>query len=154
MRKIIYYGVFFDEEESKKLYKLDKKPLEKIAKDLHVTFRYFPFPNERINDVVGKEISLKVIGYGNNEKNSALLVEVPSEFKKYYRHRFKKDGNVIFIVPHITLSLSNDSTPKESRDLNFARLNNPITITGRFGYFVSDLIDNEKKTSIVYEEVL
>lgn len=154
MKKVIYYGIFFDEEESRKLYTLDDNPLAVKAKNLHVTFRYFPFPNERINDVVGKEIILKVIGKGNNRRNSGLLIEIPYEYRKYYRHRYKKDGEIIRIIPHLTLSLSDDSTPKETRDIEFDSLREPIMVKGRFGYFVSEYIDGEKKTYITYEEVL
>lgn len=153
MKKVIYYGVFFDEKESEKLYLVEENSLDKKAKDLHVTFRYFPFPNERINDVVGKEITLKVIGYGNNGRNSAVLVEIPESFKRYYRHRYRDNGENTPIVPHITLSLSNDSTPKESRLLDFNVLEKPIAVTGKFGYYVSEIIDGEKKACITFEKV-
>ena len=154
MQKVIYYGVFFDEEESKKLYALDETPLERLSKDLHVTFRYFPFLNERINDVVGKEVNLKIIAKGNDGRNSGLLVEIPESYKKYYRHRYKKDGQIIRIIPHITLSLSNDSTPKETRNINFTPIDEPVEVKGKFGYYVSKYIDGKKELKIVYEKVL
>lgn len=154
MKKIIYYGVFFDEEESKKLYALDDNPLDRISKDLHVTFRYFPYPDERINDVVGEEVELKVIGKGNNGRNSGLLVELPYEYKKYYRHRFKQNGKNIRIIPHLTLSLSEDSTPKETRDVKFELLSEPVKVKGRFGYYVSEFINGKKELSITFEKVL
>ena len=154
MKKVIYYGVFFDDEQSKKLYSLDDNPLDRISENLHVTFRYYPFPNERINDVVGKEIELKVIGKGNDGRNSGLLIEIPEEYKKYYRHRYKKDGEIIKIIPHLTLSLSNDSTPKETRDIEFNPIDEPIVIKGKFGYYVSEYVDDKKELKIVYEKVL
>ena len=51
------------------------------------------------------------------------------------------------------LSISNDSKPKESRLLDFNKLEKPIAVTGKFGYYVSEIIDKEKKTCITFEKV-
>ncbi len=93
MSRILYYGIFFDEnskkiissldiiffdENSKKIIsRLDINKLDVEPEYFHITFRYLPNKDERINDVVGEEYTLKIIGSANNGKNSGVLIEIP-----------------------------------------------------------------------------
>lgn len=154
MSRILYYGIFFDEISKKIISKLDINKLDVVPNDFHVTFRYLPNKDERINDVVGREYTLKIIGIKNNGKNSGLLIEIPDEIKKYYLHRYEKDGKEIPIIPHMTLSISKDSKNRYTRDLNFKMLDKPIEVTGRFGYLIEEVPDDKTSRYIIFEEVL
>lgn len=154
MSRILYYGIFFDNETKNKISSLDVNKLDIPVKDLHVTFRYLPNSDERINDVVGKGYFLKIIGIANDGKNSGVLIEIPKEIKKYYIHRYEKEGKEIPIIPHLTLSISKGSKNRYTRDLEFKSLDEPITICGRFGYCIEEIPDDKTTRYITFEEVL
>ena len=153
MKKILYYGLFLDEESKNKVSKLDKNKLDIVTKDFHVTFRYEPNRDERINDRVGKEFSLEIIGIANNGKNSGVLIEIPDVLKKYYIHRYQKDGKEIPIIPHLTLSISKDSKNRCTRDLDFKPLNIPIIIKGKLGYCIEKIPNDKTSRYITFEKV-
>ena len=113
-----------------------------------------PNDEERVNDVVGKWFDLKIIGAQNNGKNSGLLIEIPNDIKKYYIHRYEKDGKEIPIIPHITLSIPNDSKNRYTRDLNFKKLDKPVVVKGRFGYCIEKVLDDKTSRYITFEKVL
>ncbi len=142
MSRILYYGIFFD-DISKKI----------ISNDFHVTFRYLPNKDERINDVVGRKYTLKIVGIENNGKNSGVLIEIPDEIKKYYLHRYEKDGKEIPIIPHMTLSIAENSKNRYTRDLDFKTLDEPIEITGRFGYLIEEVPEDKTSRYITFEKV-
>lgn len=154
MERILYYGIFFDEETKKIISSLDINKLDVVPKDLHVTFKYLPDANKRINDVVGKSFPLKIIGIANNGKNSGVLIELSEEVKKYYDHYYVQDGKVINIIPHLTLSISKDSKNMYTRDLDFKMLKEPITITGTFGYCIEPIPDDKNSRYITFKKVL
>lgn len=154
MERILYYGLFLDEESKNKIEKLDKNKLDIVTKDFHVTFRYLPNSDERINDIVGKEFSLEIIGIANNGKNSGVLIEIPNELKKYYIHRYEEDGKEIPIIPHLTLSISKKSKNRYTRDLDFKPLNERVTIKGKFGYCIEQIPDDKTSRYITFKEVL
>ncbi len=154
MSRILYYGIFFDEASKKIISKLDINKLDVVPDDFHVTFRYLPNKNERINDVVGQKYTLKIIGLKNNGKNSGGLIEIPDEIKKYYLHRYEKDGKEIPIIPHMTLSISKDSKNRYTRDLDFKMLDKPIEVSGRFGYLIEEVPDDKSSRYIIFEKVL
>lgn len=62
MSRILYYGIFFNDDSKKIISSLDVNKLEVVPDDFHVTFRYLPNDEERVNDVVGKWFDLKIIG--------------------------------------------------------------------------------------------
>ena len=130
-----YEGIFFDEEEEKKIFSLEKKNLGIINDRLHCTFKYHPTKEEIFNNLVGEYFDLYLIGYGNDNKNSAFMVTLPEELNKYYIN-YDTDNKVK--VPHITVSLSKGARANDSKDLDFKELNEPIKVRGRFGYFIKD----------------
>ncbi len=154
MGRILYYGIFFDEASKKIISKLDVNKLEVVPDDFHVTFRYSPKEDEKINDVVGKWFTLRIIGVANNGKNSGALIEIPNNIKKYYIHSSEKDGKEIPIIPHITLSISNDSKNRYTKDLNFKKLDKPVVVKGRFGYCIEKVPDDKTSRYITFEKVL
>lgn len=48
------------------------------------------------------------------------------------------DEHNILKTPHITASLAEDAKAANTKDLIFTPLENPIKITGRFGYWIKD----------------
>lgn len=154
MSRILYYGIFFDDESKKIISSLDVNKLEEVPDDFHVTFRYLPNDDERVNDAIGKWFTLKIVGYQNNGKNSGLLIEIPDEIKKYYIHKYEKDGKEIPIIPHVTLSISSDSKNRYTRNLNFKKLDKPVLVKGRFGYCIEKVPDGKTTRYMTFEKVL
>ena len=132
---ISYEGIFFEEEEEKIILSLEKKNLGIINDKLHCTFKYHPTEKEIFNNLVGEYFDIYLVGYGNDGKNSAFMIDLPEELKEYY---INYDTDNKLKIPHITVSLSEDATANDSKDLNFKKLTKPIKVRGRFGYFVKD----------------
>lgn len=124
-----YQGIFFSKEVQKKLVKLQKRGLDSIIKDMHITFKYGElekFPDELMN----KEIMVKIIGYASDGKNSGFQVELPEELKKYYKN---VNG------AHITVSLGEvDGIKGKAVDTGVMEFEpiDPVEISGQLGYFV------------------
>ena len=154
MSRILYYGIFFDEESNALISKLDTKKLDIVPDYFHVTFRYLPNNDERINDVVGKEFELKIIGIANNGKNSGVLIEIPNNIKKYYINRYEENGKEISVISHMTLSISSDSKNRYTRDLDFKPLKEPIKVRGRFGYCIENVLGDKTSRYVTYKKVL
>lgn len=124
-----YQGIFFDEETQKKLVQLQENGLSDIVNDMHITFNFGEldkYPDELMN----KEIALKLIGYASDGKNSGFQVELPEELKSYYKN---KNG------AHITVSLGEVDGVKgkavDTGTMNFEEID-PVEISGKLGYFV------------------
>lgn len=134
---VVYEGIFFDEENVKKLLEYEKEPLEKVIDYIHITFKFKPSYEEIFNDIVGKFFEIKIIGYACDGKNSGFEIEIPHDLKKYYIHHEYKNRNIP-IIPHITTSISLDSKPVNTKNLEFIPLEKPVMIKGRFGYWIND----------------
>lgn len=132
---LIYEGIFFDKESIKLIHSLEINQLEKKDELLHCTFKFRPKPNEIFNEIVGKEFELFLIGYANNGQNSGFEVSLPEELKNYYIN-YEDDNPKQLKTPHITASFANGSKPKDTKNLQFSSLKEPIKITGKFGYFI------------------
>ena len=124
-----YQGIFFDKETEEKLVKLQKDGLENVIKDMHITFHYGelePYPDE----LMGKDFKVKIVGYASDGKNSGFQVEIPEELKKYYKRQN---------VSHITVSLGEVNGVKgkavDTGFMKFEPIEEPIEISGQFGYF-------------------
>lgn len=124
-----YQGIFFDKETQKKLVQLQENGLSDIVNDMHITFNFGEldkYPDELMN----KEIALKLIGYASDGKNSGFQVELPEELKSYYKN---KNG------AHITVSLGEVDGVKgravDTGTMNFEEID-PVEISGKLGYFV------------------
>lgn len=125
-----YRGVFFNEEITQKLVEEQKSGLSDIVKDMHITFNFgeiLPFPDE----LMDKEVTIKIIGYASDGKNSGFEAELPKELEEYYNN-----AN----TPHITVSLGEvDGVKAKAVDtgkLDFEEIDNPFEISGKLGYFV------------------
>lgn len=106
--KPIYSAVFLTEESHKflmrSLYQTTShtSPLANV-KAHHVTLEFKP---SDISDLpVGEEVELKVVGMAMDEDCHAIVVELPEGLSCANKH------------PHITVSHSNEVTPKYSNEL-------------------------------------
>ncbi len=118
-----YEGLFFDKATINKLLSYDFNKLEIINKDLHVTMRRFPKKENK--ELFGKKYQIKVIGYGTDNQNSGLLIELPHNLLPYYEN-LDKNGSII--KPHITTSMSLGASQKNTKNLDFKLLDNPFYV--------------------------
>lgn len=118
MSKVIYFGVFFKQEDLPRV-----GTLENVICNPHITFEFRP---ERVpSDLLGQEISVTVVGYGNDGQNEGLAVKIPDEAAAHY----KNDAQ-----PHVTLSIATGAKAVNTKNLEFADIA-PVTVTGTFGVF-------------------
>lgn len=134
---LIYEGIFFDKDIIELIHSLEINQLEKADELLHCTFKFRPKPNEIFNNIVGKEFELFLIGYENDGKNSGFEISLPDELKKYYIN-YEEDNSKQLKTPHITASFAYNAKPKDTKNLAFKPLKEPIKIIGKFGYFIGN----------------
>lgn len=156
MKFISYQGIFFEGDSAQKLLEFQKEKLPKVVANLHCTFKFKPTRKETQDffEALGnREISLKVVGYASDGKNSGFEVELPKDLKNVYLNRQKidLDGEIIERVtpPHITVSMSEDGKAVNTGFLEFEKLENPFYISGKAGVFA---IDKDKGYSRVEYE--
>ena len=140
-----YEGFFVDREE---LYRRAPAHLEHSVEKPHVTTKFAPDVPDLHLEQLGDKVKIVVIGYANNGKNEGFLVRIESD-----------DPGIQAIVdrirnPHITLSYSEGSHPKDTIDLNFQplRKEEQFELTGTYCLHLKDdrLVDNEKE--LFFEE--
>lgn len=108
----------------KAIRSIRQKPLENDIQFPHITFSYMP---EEVNqELFGTLVSITVIGYGNDGNNEGLLVQLSSENIDVQEMIDKIQ------VPHITISVSNNGQPVNTRYLSFSAIE-PIHLTGKVG---------------------
>ena len=118
MENLLYWGLFLNENLPSTL----EKPIE----NQHVTFGYKIEPPEDI--IFGQTYYITLLGYGIDEDNEAVMVEIPEELNnRYYGNK----------PPHITLSVSKKGIPAKSNLLDF-RIIEPYSITATMGYYTKD----------------
>lgn len=114
---IIYTGIFFEKMTGK---------LEKQIEFPHVTHEFRPM---NINeDLFGQEVTFEIIGYGIDTENEGYLVKV-----KTATDEMRKALDII-AIPHITLSVSKNGKPVNTKNLEFKPCAG-FEITGVYGGF-------------------
>ena len=121
--KVIYWGIFVQDDRF-------ITSLEKPIQYMHVTFG---FKSKVPTDILGETVEVSVIGYANDGKNEAYLVEVPEKYTPYVTNPRKR-------ILHITTSISSSARPVDSNNLNFEPIDKPFTVTGRFGFYGDDKV--------------
>ena len=158
MKKVIYQAIFLDENSIKKLINLQKDKLPNVPNDMHCTFKFMPSEKE-IEDFarmfLGKPVTLRVVGYCSDGKNSGFEVALEPEQESVYTnaHTVKQNGisKVERTTPHITVSMSAEAKAVDTGFLDFKPLDEPFDISGKAGFYVSD---KEKGTKgVVYEQI-
>lgn len=130
-----YFGIFFGNKESEKIFNSEKVHLEKLPNNFHCTFCFKPKSIKLFDEVVGKEINIAIVGYACDGKNSGFEIDFPNNFKKYFKN---VDFNGKLKIPHITTSLGKFAKAVDTANLEFKKLDNPIFIKGKFGYFIRE----------------
>ena len=116
-----YWGIFFDHDD------LPDGVLDKDIENKHITMGYRqPCPE----DILGCEVEVEVIGYGNDDANEGYEVELPDFLYDYWNN-----GEA---VPHITLSIADGAAAKDTGYINFYPIDDPFYATGYVGYFGFD----------------
>lgn len=131
MQKVVYTGVFVDSKDlthKLSMHGVKRTKLWREIPNTHVTFQYRP---ETVDEsLFGSPVDIRVVGYGANSQNEGLLVEI-------FCHNEKVQE--IFCehveVPHITLSVSEDGKPVNTRYVDFFQIEDPFTIQGVYDAF-------------------
>lgn len=130
MQKVVYTGVFVDSKDlthKLSMHGVKRTKLWREIPNTHVTFQYRP---ETVDEsLFGSPVDIRVVGYGVNSQNEGLLVEVICANKEVQKLCEQ------VAVPHITLSVSEDGKPVNTRYVDFVRIENPFVIQGVYNAF-------------------
>ena len=132
-----YIGCFIESEAyAKILQRIPENRLDRVIEHPHVTFAYLPL---NVNEsLFHEEIRIKVTGYGNDNENEGVKVELSTE--NLLLQEMMKD----ITVPHITISVSAEGESVNTKFLSFSAIE-PFEITGRFGgYTFSEEVITQK----------
>jgi hypothetical protein len=118
LTNVIYFGLFFETSD------LPTPTLKRVVHNPHITFEFKPttLPEEIIFEI----FSVKVIGYGNDGQNEGLLIELPSDLKKYYKGQS---------VVHITLSTDKKGKPVDTGKIPYKLFPNSFEVEGVIDVF-------------------
>lgn len=136
-----YMGIFFDKEQSELIMSLQPTKLEKVNDEVHCTFKYKPTNSEisMMDEIVGQEVDVFLIGYGCDGKNSGFEVAFDEYYDSYYVNydtKLDSDGKPVLKTKHITASLAEGAKAAATKDLVFVKLAEPVKVTGKFGYWI------------------
>lgn len=136
MKRYQYIGAFLNREA---LYEKEeikgRKHLDRLIEAPHVTFQYLP--KEVNENLFGESVCLKVTGYGKDEENEGLRVEIIAENPEI------QEMAKSIPLPHITLSISTTGKAVNTRFLEFADVA-PFFLEATFGGYEKDT----KKTTL------
>ena len=100
--------------------------LEKQVENQHITFAFGAAAQNLIpKNLMGKTYEVIVSGYGRDNNNEGVKVELPIELRDIYLNTG---------VPHITISISKIGKPIDTRKLKFSDTQHQ-TIKIQLGYF-------------------
>lgn len=136
MKKYQYIGAFLNREDLYETQQIKgRKHLDRLIEAPHVTFQYLP---EEVNEnLFGESVRLKVTGYGKDEENEGLRVEIITENPEI------QEMAKSIPLPHVTLSISNTGKAVNTRFLEFADVE-PFFLEATFGGYEKDT----KKTTL------
>lgn len=161
-RRVVYQAIFINPEDVAKLIERQGEKLPKEIKYMHCTFKYQPSEAEikKFSELLGKDITLKVVGYCSDGKNSGYEIELsPEQEETYTNVHSVNNGKPVPTVerttPHITVSMEDGAKAVDTGMLPFSREKfEPFIIHGRAGFFTSRMEDKEKISEVIYEPVL
>lgn len=125
---IIYTGIFFNRENTEKLYEAFPAHLLRQIANPHVTLIFRPIGKNQHTELFGTKATVKITGYARDEDNEGVLVSVHSEDERL---------RVLYSSlpkPHITLAVSTSGSPVNTARLDFEPCDGP-TLTGTFDAF-------------------
>ena len=122
-----YSAIFYEESAQQILMKNEKVFLgHRPHGTIHTTLVFGELLPKR---VMGKQVSITVVGYGNDGRNSGFQVVLPEEVRSLFGMK----------VPHITMSLAEGAKAKDTGNIRFQKIT-PFTITGIIGSCVDGKI--------------
>ncbi len=139
-----YEGIFFDSATEEFIHSLENPKLPVINDEIHCTFKYHPLSEEIFDELVGKEIEVLIVGYGNDGQNSGFEIQLPNDIMPYYIN-YDEDHPGKLQKPHITASLGIGAKASKTKDLKFKKLDVSYKVNGTFGYWIKN--DNEEYKS-------
>lgn len=94
--------------------------LSRKVENQHVTLAYKPSSmiQEILNSYIGIEFPIEVIGYARSTTNESYMASIPKEVPYFNK-----------AIPHITISVSEDGYPVNSKNLVFNEIE-PFTVIG------------------------
>ena len=121
----IYVGCFvkFRSFQSA-ICRIRKNPLDNDIQDPHITFAYKP--KEVVQSLFGEKVQITIVGYGNDGINEGLKVQLKAENPAVQKMIDQIE------VPHITIAVSSEGKPVNTKSLNFEDIN-PIEMEGKYG---------------------
>lgn len=130
--RTIYYGVFFDKEnlgdKANDLLGDSREELDTVINNPHITFAFGQEMTDNYKELLGKDLEVNIIGYGNDGKNEGF--EVSLNNKEEFKNK----------VPHITISIADGAKAVDTGKLEFDKLDTSkdTTLKGKYGWFGSD----------------
>ena len=158
---IKYQAIFINPADVKTLVERQKEKLPQVVKDMHCTFKFQPSKEEisRFSQLLGKNLTLKVVGYCSDGKNSGYEIELSPEQSKVYSntHTVNNKNSIATVertTPHITVSMSEGAKAVDTGMLPFSRKDfEPFIIHGKAGFYITKTIDKKKTSEITFEPV-
>ncbi len=91
-----------------------------ILSDPHVTLAYLPTEEQKhvLDQYVGQEFTVTVIGYGNDGQNEGYMVRLPNDLPYFNK-----------ATPHITISVKKGANPVNTGYIAFEPIK-PFELTG------------------------
>lgn len=134
-----FAAVFFDRTTDELLG--GKAELPKAPETYHVTMGMTnineALANPYLQENLGKNTTIKVIGEGNDGKNQGFAVEVEKEILegtwKKVTKKIKETGEVKERVPHITLSMAEDGKAVDTGFIDFDKETQHLELQGTLG---------------------
>lgn len=124
-KRFLYIGCFPDPREfQEKITSIHSQRLERVIDCPHVTFVFAP--KDVDTTLFGQPIRVRITGYGKSEKNEGVSVTLHAQDPA-----LQKMIDAI-PVPHITISVSEEGVPFETRNLEFHEIS-PVELWGLFG---------------------
>lgn len=123
--KYLYLGIFVDSTD---LFSLFPPTLEKVIEYPHITLGFkMPYESEvLLEPLFNMPVNILIQGYGKNETNEGVRVSVLTD--NIVLNQFLSE----IVVPHITLSVSEDGKPVNTKNVQFMPIE-PSVITGKVG---------------------
>lgn len=123
--KIIYTGIFFDEETKNKLKELALNSFMNLMENVKLDHITLNFGREE-SYLINNEVKFQVIGYVKDDLCQTFVVELPENI-------------LVNQTPHITVAHSNKVGAKYSNELikssTFYAFDKPIELSGKVGYY-------------------
>ena len=135
-----YDGLFFDAKNTNKLLSQDYNKLEIVKRPLHITMSTTPK-----KELYGKTVQIKVIAYGSDGQNNGFQVELPIELQNIYQN---KEENGTEITPHITTSMSLGASAKNTKNLEFKKIDYPFFIEATYSNISLQQKENNQKKKL------